>query len=251
LLKFIKELSKDHLQFAPTTNCYISTLIDDVTRISNQIEKSKPNAFDLVRDLESNQNASTTAINDSTRINCLGIVMEAKFGTHIALTKGFDPQQFNKNDLQHFKETLFNLEFMINKLVGMENDEDERIYLQIAKLNRLKVLLELSSRIVGRPFIEISESEMNMLESEANRFYCTYPLPGEEVLLKEHSNKSNQIKFRLPIKIIEENGDAIFDINDTYFIRPNEFLAIYLKKIIEYTKETTGLNVAYFICLFI
>ncbi len=124
----------------------------------------------------------------------------------------------------------------------MINNEYDSNYLKIAKLNRLKVLMETSMKIVGRPYNDISNEERNTLELEANRFHTTYPLPGEEVLLEE-IDENNETHVRMPLKIVQEDGMAKLDVNDNYRIDPGEFLTLYTNKLVNHAEETTGLKV--------
>jgi hypothetical protein len=240
-------MSKDHLQFSPSSNIYVQTLIDDVRKISEEIESYQEDDidnFELFKTLSNNEP------DDMFRKNCLSIVLEGKKGVYLALTKGFTSDSFNKEDIALVKKNYQNLENLISSLIieHNENDEDDDEFdasvLRIAKLNRFKVLMDLSLKMIGRPFIEISTSEMSALESEANRYHSTYPLPGEEALLEE-LNERNEFQTRMPIKIVCNDGEAVIDLNNIYRIKPDEFLANYIKNLIEYSENTTGLNVTF------
>ena len=117
-------------------------------------------------------------------------------------------------------------------------------YLKLAKLNRIKVLIEISLKIVDRSYIEISTQERNSLESDLNRYYTTYPMPGEETLLEE-TDTDNDDDFRMPLKIINEEGVAKIDINETYIIDPFKFLVTYLAKMFDYLEYISGVEVLY------
>ena len=182
--------------------------------------------------------------------------MEGKNGIYIAIIKGTtseldvdESMNSHKNKLRGEKEEQIllrknyqNLEELITHTMGY--DDYDSHYLKIAKLNRLKVLMEASMKIVGRPFNDISNEERTNLELEANRFHTTYPLPSEEVLLEE-TDDNGEISVRMPLKIVQEDGMAKIDINDNFIIDPSEFLTIYTTKLVNYAEETTGLKVSF------
>jgi hypothetical protein len=198
--------------------------------------------------------------------NSLGLTMEGKDGINMAIIKGVsseyndDPNltqaqrnkmRGEKNEQVLLKQNYQNLEDLINHL--MVNDADEN-YLKLAKLNRLKFLMELSMKMVGRNYKDIGNIERNSLEMQANRFNTTYPLPGEEIPLEEINEKGVR-QIRMPLKIVQEDGLAKIDINAKYRIDPSEFLTIYTNKLINHAQDSTGLQVirSYFvrICLII
>lgn len=180
--------------------------------------------------------------------------MEGKNGIYMAIIKGTTPEFIDinnniiqKNNLRGEKDEQIllrknyqNLEDLINHTMGY--DDYDSHYLKIAKLNRLKVIMEASMKIVGRPFNDVSNEERNNLELEANRFHTTYPLPGEEVLLEEIDGDGEK-HVRMPLKIVQDEGMAKIDINDNYQIDPSEFLTLYTNKLVSYAEDTTGLKV--------
>ncbi len=188
--------------------------------------------------------------------NSLGLTMEGKDGINMAIIKGVsseyndDPNltqsqrnkmRGEKNEQVLLKQNYQNLEDLINHL--MVNDADEN-YLKLAKLNRLKVLMEMSMKMVGRNYKDIGNIERNSLEMQANRFNTTYPLPGEEIPLEEINEKGVR-QIRMPLKIVQEDGLAKIDINAKYRIDPSEFLTIYTNKLINHAQDSTGLQVSY------
>lgn len=187
--------------------------------------------------------------------NSLGLTMEGKNGIYLAIIKGTTSEldldesinSHKNNKMRGEKEEQIllrknyqNLEDLITHTMGY--DDYDSHYLKIAKLNRLKVLMETSMKIVGRPFNDISNEERTNLELEANRFHTTYPLPSEEVLLEEMDD-SGEKSVRMPLKIVQEDGMAKIDINDNFVVDPSDFLTIYTTKLVEYAEETTGLKV--------
>lgn len=114
--------------------------------------------------------------------------------------------------------------------------------MKLAKLNRIKVLIEISFKIVDRSYIEISTQERSSLELALNRYYTTYPMPGEEVLL-EDTDSDNEDELRTPLKIINDEGVAKIDINETYVIDPFKFLVTYLAKMFDYLEYVSGVEV--------
>ena len=95
--------------------------------------------------------------------NSLGLVMEGKHGINMAIIKGLAPAQYTNNENGHevnhllesiteeeaqgseqilLKKNYQNLEELISQT--MLTNENDSHYLMIAKLNRLKVLMELS-----------------------------------------------------------------------------------------------------------
>ena len=126
-------------------------------------------------------------------------------------------QQLQKNEVTLLTKNYQNLEDLVNyienKLIPSDND-----YLHLAKLNRLRVLMELSLAMVGRNYFDISTDERNKLEFQANRFHNTYPLPGETQSLQETDEKK---LLRMPLKIVKEDGVPKIDISNRYIIDPN------------------------------
>lgn len=187
-------------------------------------------------------------------LNCffLGLTMEGKNGIYIAIIKGTSAEYVDVGDSMKSKirgekeeqillrKNYQNLEDLINHTMGY--DDYDSHYLKIAKLNRLKVLMELSMEIVGRPFNDIGNEERTTLELEANRFHTTYPLPGEEVLMEEKDAYGDD-QVRMPLKIVADDGLAKIDINDNFQIDPSEFLTLYTQKLVNYAQDTTGLKV--------
>lgn len=135
--------------------------------------------------------------------------------------------------------------FLINLFLCLQS------YLKIAKINRVRVLLEVSLKLIARLFIEISQREIHFLESELNRFYTTYPMPGEECLLEEYNEDEEQMERRMPLKIIDDKGSPKIDINEAFQIDPYDFLAVYLKKMMNYLKFISELKVKSLNSLFI
>jgi len=103
--------------------------------------------------------------------------------------------------------------------------------------------MEASLRLIGRTYTEISSTEKVVLESELNRYYTTYPLPGEEVLLEELIDKTGEYERRMPLRIIDDQGVVKIDINDTFHIDPCDFLTLYLRKMMSYVKHKSGLKI--------
>ena len=201
-----------------------------------------------------NINLERSRTEPNLKTNSLGLTMEGKHGIHMAIIKGASEYIELGDNLMNDKESLRretdeqillkknyqNLEDLINHTMSY-NDYDTH-YLKIAKLNRLKVLMETSMKIVGRPYNDISNEERNTLELEANRFHTTYPLPGEEVLLEE-IRENGERHVRMPLKIIQEDGAAKVDINESYRIDPSEFVTLYTNKLVNHAEESTGLKV--------
>lgn len=137
-------------------------------------------------------------------------------------------------------------------------------YLKIAKTIRYKVLLSAAVKLIGKPFVEITSSERKVMESELNQFYNTYPMPGEEVLMEVSSDDDfyssvdtdsvsdsdsgtsqsarGQPKRRMPMRIVNADGLAKVDINDTFQIDPTELLVGFLKKMIKHIRHVSGLK---------
>ena len=122
--------------------------------------------------------------------------------------------------------------------------------------------MDVAIKLIGKPFVEITNSERKSLESELNQFYSTFPMPGEETLMEvsdddffsntdsetDSENESEAknrlgLKRRMPMRIINDAGVAKIDINDTFQINPTELLTAYLKKMIKYIKYVTGMKI--------
>ncbi len=141
--------------------------------------------FKKEKDIESSNKSTSSNNTNTSYMNSLGLTMEGKNGIYMAIIKGTlaEPVAGGKDEQILLRKNYQNLEDLICHT--MAYDDYDSHYLKLAKLNRLKVLMELCMKIVGRPFNDISHEERTNLELEANRFHTTYPLPGEEVLLQE------------------------------------------------------------------
>ena len=170
--------------------------------------------------------------------------MEGKNGINVAIIKG-DPNQglTSEDEKVLLKKNYQNLEELIQTLMADQRDDN---YLKLAKLNRLKVLMELSMKMVGRKYKDIKNDERNTLELEANRFHTTYPLPGELVPLEEVDAKGVK-RTRMPLKIVDEDGAAKIDINAKYRLDPSDFITLYTKRLINHAEDSTGLQVSPFL----
>lgn len=180
--------------------------------------------------------------------------MEGKHGINMAIIKDVAPEQdldsidkpvenLDQQEQVLLKKNYQNLEELIGKT--MLADENDSHYLMIAKLNRLKVLMELSMKMVGRSYHDIGSDERSNLELQANRFHTTFPLPGEENLIEEINEKGEKT-VRMPLKIVQSDGTAKIDINNFYQIDPGEFLTMYAKRLFNHAHESTGLQVINF-----
>lgn len=140
-----------------------------------------------------------------------------------------------------------NLEELIHHLMSLPDADSDATYLKLAKLKRLKVLMEMCMKMVGRKYNDIGNEERSALEIEANRYHSTYPLPGEEIPLEEVEEGSDGTmhrRVRLPIKIVQDEGAAKIDINAQFKIDPADFLKIYTSKLINHAQDSTGLYVS-------
>lgn len=215
-----------------------------------QLNRSKRNSINKSPEETLEQKQLKNTKDDYKYTNSLGLALEGKHGINMAIIKGLAPEHVQDPDKQDetdeqilLKKNYQNLEELISQT--MLSDENDSHYLIIAKLNRLKVLMELSMRMVGRSYQDIGHEERGTLELEANRFHTTFPLPGEEVLMEEVNEKGLK-QVRMPIKIVQSDGTAKIDINKFYQIEPSEFLTMYTKKLLNHAHETTGLKVSSF-----
>ena len=220
----------------------------------NENDKKGENQINIFNENGDISGGDITKNDPGKTTNSLGLTMEGKDGINMAIIKGVsseyndDPNlsqsqrnkmRGEKNEQVLLKQNYQNLEELIGHL--MVDDADEN-YLKLAKLNRLKVLMELSMKMVGRNYKDIGNIERNSLEMQANRFNTTYPLPGEEKPLEEINEKGVR-QLRMPLKIVQEDGLAKIDINAKYRIDPSEFLTIYTNKLINHAQDSTGLQV--------
>ncbi len=246
-------MNSDHLQYAPDSKSYINKLVEDVDKISKQVKREKEleDKNRLPPIPESPLSARRGKKSGKRRtINSLGLSMEGKNGVKMAIIKGINLESETDSKLKGerkeeilLKQNYQNLEDLINHLNVGDADEN---YLKIAKIKRLKVLMELSMQMVGRKYNDISSDERTSLESQANRFHSTYPLPGEDKPLEEIDENGFR-RIRMPLKIVEDDGAAKIDINNKYLIDPKDFLAIYANKMINHAQDSTGLEVSFFI----
>jgi len=123
--------------------------------------------------------------------------MEGKNGIYMAIIKGTAAEARGEEQIL-LRKNYQNLEELISHT--MAYDDYDSHYLKLAKLNRLKVLMELCMKVVGRPFNDIGHEERSNLELEANRFHTTYPLPGEEVLVREAGGERVRMPLALALK---------------------------------------------------
>lgn len=178
--------------------------------------------------------------------------MEGKNGVNMAIIKDV----IVESELENMEETggekreaillrknYQNLEELIHHLMSQPDADSDVNYLKLAKLKRLKVLIEMCMKMVGRKYNDIGNDERGTLELEANRYHSTYPLPGEEIPLEEVDESTGEKVTRLPIKIVADEGAAKIDINAQFKVDPAEFLKIYTSKLINHAQESTGLYV--------
>lgn len=183
--------------------------------------------------------------------NSLGLTMRPEQGISMAIIrdpKPTDGQHSGNSDDKQREVTLLtknyqNLEYLVTCIEDNPN-MDDKDHLRLAKLNRLKVLMELSMNLVGRKYYDIKTDDRNKMELQANRFHTTYPLPGEEIPLEE-IDENGKRRVRLPIKIINEDGIAKIDINNKHIIDPNEFLTLYTNRLVIHAQDSTGLQVIF------
>lgn len=180
--------------------------------------------------------------------------MQGKDGVNMAIIKDVireedntDPNNLDPNHIPEGKREAIllrknyqNLEELIQHLLAQPESEEN--YLKLAKLNRLKVLMEMSMKMVGRKYKDIGNEERSTLEMEGNRYHSTYPLPGEEKPLEEEDENGKK-RIRMPIKVVQDGGAAKIDVNAQYKIDPSEFLKIYTSKLINHAQDSTGLIV--------
>lgn len=107
----------------------------------------------------------------------------------------------------------------------------------LIKLIMIKNLLRLSTKLMGKYFIDMSIEEKKRLELEANRFFTI------DVFLVD----DDEINF---VNLIGESGRVKMKINDKYEIFPNEFLKFYLNKLLS-KKIDPNYKVFIFDCLFV
>ncbi len=145
---------------------YINKLLDIVEDICQNLDN---NIEDSTCDIFS-KNQQDSNISD---FNSLGMSMEGNLGINLAIIKGNNQKKkIEKEDIYQSSNALLNknyknLEKIIRKLIKERNTEN---FLKILNLNRLKVLIELSIKTVGRKYTEISDEERNILEIHANRY---------------------------------------------------------------------------------
>lgn len=222
-------MKNDHLRFSENGSMYVKKLVDDVEIINQDENKNEPQAKKLSKEKGANS---------------LGLSMEGNNGVNMAIIKANNKESDNKTNTENDDQILLrkkyqNLEELISGLMQKGSDEN---YLKLAKLYRLKVLIELAMKMVGRKYKDISNDERNALEMHANRFHTTYPMPGEEQPLEELDENGNT-RTRLPIKIVQHETLAKIDLNDKFIIDPADLLKIYSNKIIDHAHESTGLDV--------
>ena len=253
------------MQYAPDARTYINGLVNDVEKIGKDVNKEKieeaggevKSENNVISESEKKDLKKNKKKPGEKTTNSLGLTIEGKDGINMAIIKGVsseydaDPNltqsarnrmRGEKDEQILLKQNYQNLEELISHLMISDNDEN---YLKIAKLNRLKVLMEMSMKMVGRKYKDIGNVERITLEVQANRFHTTYPLPGEEKPLFEINEKGAKV-IRHPLKIVQEDGMAKIDINAKYRIDPSEFLSIYTNRLINHAQDSTGLQV----CLF-
>lgn len=236
------------------SNGYISDRNDVKKKNKNSDDKSSEKRVKSLTNLREDEKSKK---HKGQTNNSLGLSMEGKNGINMAIIKGGSTDFENNPNLSELEKTKLrnepddqvllrqnyqNLEGLINHLMEKETDEN---YLKLAKLNRLKVLMELSMKMVGRKYKDIGNQERNTLDLQANRFHTTYPLPGEETALEEIDENGNKTA-RMPLKVVSEDGAAKIDVNDKYRIDPSEFLKIYTTKLINHAQDSTGLDVKLF-----
>ena len=255
----------DELQSCSNGQFYVENLINQVHKMSDEVIKKDEEAKNEKETLAKkktmkqtgNKRCSSAGLiaksepkklrdidktNERFRsVNSLGLTLEATHGISMVVLSGASLKSLNKStklnesiNEENSREEKFhkNLEDLIENLAN--NDESEDNYLKMAKLNRLKVISELSVKLIGRKFRELNEEERSRLETEANRFSSTHPIPDEE---------------ENPIKLVEENGVAKIEINENVRIDPDEFIKIYTNKMINHAQDSTGIQVkclAYF-----
>jgi hypothetical protein len=233
----------DPLKDAKTSENYVKKLIKDVQKINDDIHKEKSS--------ESRGKNTQTPSKKEDTINSLGLTMQPKNGINMAIIKDsksngedlLDPKNLNKNnEVTLLTKNYQNLEELVAYLEE-NSDKNEQNDLKLAKINRLRVLMELSMSMIGRKYKDINTDERKRLEEKADRFRTIYPLPGEEIPLYELNDETGKKQLRLPIKIVKEDGAAKIDINQKFRIDPNDFLALYANKLIDHAQDSTGLKV--------
>lgn len=222
-------MQNDHLRFSENGSVYVKKLLDDVEIINQE---------------ENKDNTDFGKIKKEKGTNSLGLNMEGNNGVNMAIIKSKNKNSDPSSKLKANEEVLLrknyqNLEELISIMIEKGNDEN---YLKLAKLYRLKVLIELATKMIGRKYKDISDDERNALDMHANRFHTTYPMPGEEQPLEE-LDEDGRVQTRLPLKIVQHDTMAKIDLNDKFLIDPADFLKIYTNKIIDHAHETSGLDV--------
>jgi hypothetical protein len=83
----------------------------------------------------------------------------------------FELQHDNREnkDVTLLTKNYQNLENLISMIENSGENKSDGDYLRLAKLNRLKVILELCMSMVGRKYNEIGTDERKKLEMQANR----------------------------------------------------------------------------------
>lgn len=222
-------MQNDHLRFSENGSVYIKKLIDDV---------------EIINQDENKDNTDYGKIKKEKGANSLGLSMEGNNGVNMAIIKSKNRNvdlsaKIKTNEEVLLRKNYQNLEELISIMIQKDTDEN---YLKLAKLYRLKVLIEMAMKMIGRKYKEIGDDERNALEMHANRFHTTYPMPGEEQPLEE-LDEHGKVRTRLPIKIVQHDTMAKIDLNDKFLIDPADFLKVYSNKIIDHAHETTGLDV--------
>ncbi|RNA16323.1 hypothetical protein BpHYR1_005089, partial [Brachionus plicatilis] len=223
-----EQLKNDHLRFSENGSVYVKKLVDDVEIINQE---------------ENKHDEEPGKYSKEKGTNSLGLSMEGNNGVNMAIIKGNNKGSDQSTKLDSDDQILLskkyqNLEELISGLMQKGSEEN---YLKLAKLYRLKVLIELAMKMIGRNYKDISNDERNALEMHANRFHTSYAMPGEEQPLEE-LDEHGKLKTRLPIKIVQHDTLAKIDLNDKFLIDPADILKIYSNKIIDHAHESTGLD---------
>lgn len=139
-------------------------------------------------------------------ISNLAISFDGYEGFKISITD-------HQNDLDASSNLVyFNLEKKIEQSVAANNTK------ALIKLLMIKILLKLSTKLVGKYFIDLSIEEKKRLEIEANRFFAVDLLDDEE--------EANYLS------VIGENGKIKIKINDKYELFPSDFIKIYFNQLL-------------------
>jgi hypothetical protein len=241
-----KRRKYDDINDSADGKTYVKKLINNAQTVNEELTK-KENENDPNRDRSNSLNNNPNFKNNNNKkgnndgnSNSLGLGLEGKNGINMAILRSTDPS--NKNGEQTLLVKNYqNLEEMIEKLEADHKNYDDN-YIKIAKMNRLKVLMELSMKMVGLSYKDFSKNERKTMELEANRYHTTYPLPGEEDPL-EVVDANGKKRVRMPLEVANDNGAAKIDVNNKYLIDPSEFITIYASKLIDHAHDTTGLEV--------